>query len=161
MHQFQTADRELIQTDVSIFLDTGNRGDMAYLRVLGLFEVLQDGTCRYHTSLQMIDTKALQVLDIEMAQEFLLRGLLCKHPVIELEGEVFRAKEPFKVLFPRPVVQDLLRREIAQEFLHVVLRTFARQELARGDIKEGHTKRGLAKVHSRQEVVLLVVQHVV
>ena len=40
MNQLQTADGELIQSDIFIFFDTRDRGDMAYLCMLSLFEIL-------------------------------------------------------------------------------------------------------------------------
>ena len=59
MNQFEAADGELIQSHIPILLNTGNRGDMAYLCVLCLFEVLQDGPSGDDTVLQVIHAKAL------------------------------------------------------------------------------------------------------
>ena len=81
---------------------------MAYLGVLGLFEILQNCPCCNHTIHQMIDTKAFQVLHIEVAQQLLLRSLLRKHPIIELESKVFCTEVSFKLLLLRSVVQNLL-----------------------------------------------------
>ena len=108
MNQLQTADRELIQTYILIFLDARDAGDMAYLGVLGLFEILQDSPSGNHAIYQMIDTKAFQVLHIEVAQQFLLRSLFRKHPVVELESKVFCTEVSFKFLLLRSVMQNLL-----------------------------------------------------
>ena len=40
---------------------------MTYLCVLRQFQILQDGTCRHHTILQMVDTKSFQIFGLEMA----------------------------------------------------------------------------------------------
>ena len=109
----------------------------------------------------MVDTKAFQVLHIEVAKEFLLRCLISKHPVIKLEGKEFCTKVAFKILFTTSIVEYLLGREITQKFLHVISCTLTCQELTRRDIKEGHTKAGLAKMDSCQEVILLVIQHII
>ena len=39
MDQFKAADGEFIQTDILIFLNAGDAGDMAYLGVLRLFKI--------------------------------------------------------------------------------------------------------------------------
>ena len=109
----------------------------------------------------MIDTKALQVLHIEVAQQFLLRGLFRKHPVIELESKVFCTEVTFKLLLLRSVMQNLLWREVTQEFLYIILCALARQKLTCRDIQEGHTKGAFTKMHSSQEVVFLIVQHII
>ena len=134
---------------------------MAYLGVLGLFEILQNCPCCNHTIHQMIDTKAFQVLHIEVAQQLLLRSLFCKHPVIELESKVFCTEVSFKLLLLRSVVQNLLWREVTQEFLHIILCALACQKLTSRDIEESNTQRTLAKMHSCEEIVFLIVQHII
>ena len=109
----------------------------------------------------MVDTKAFQVLHIEVAKEFLLRCLISKHPVIKLECKEFCTKVALKVLFAIAVEEHLLWREVAKQFLYVVSCSFTSKELTRRDIKEGHTKAGLAKMDSCQEVILLVIQHII
>ena len=89
MNELKTTNRKLIEAYILIFFDAGNRSDMTNLGMLCLLQILQNSTSSYHTSMQMIDTKALQVLDIKVAQQLLLRGLLCEHPVIKLESKVF------------------------------------------------------------------------
>ena len=68
MDQFEAADGEFIETNIFVFFYTGDRGDMAYLRVLGLLEILQDGSSSDDATLQVVHPKALQVLDIEVPQ---------------------------------------------------------------------------------------------
>ena len=58
MNQFETANRELIEAYILIFLDARDAGDMTNLGVLCLFEILQDSTSCDDTRLQMIHTKA-------------------------------------------------------------------------------------------------------
>ena len=82
LNQFQRADSKLIQTHILILLDTRDRRDMSYLRVLCLLQVLQDSTSSYHTTLQMIYAKAFQVLHTEMLQQLLTSRLIRKHPVV-------------------------------------------------------------------------------
>ena len=119
---------------------------MAYLRMLRLFEILQDSPCGNHTIHQMIHTKAFQVLHIKVAQQFLLRSLFRKHPVVELESKVFCTKVTF---------------EFPQELLHIILCALTCQKLTSRDIKESHTKRTFTKMHSCEEVVFLIVQHII
>ena len=134
---------------------------MAYLGMLRLLQILQNSPCGNDSSMQMINTEAFQVLHIKVSQQLLLGSLICEYPVIKLEGEVFGAKEAFKVLFASPVEEDLLGREITQELLHIVCRSLASEELTCGDIKEGDTKRCLAEVDGSEEVVFLVIENVV
>ena len=122
---------------------------------------LQSGIIAAGAILQMIHTKTLQVLHIEVAQQLLLGSLFRKHPVIELESKVFCTEVTLKLLFLRSVMQNLLRREITQELFHIVLRSFTCQELTCRDIEEGYTKGALTKVNCCQEVVFLIVQHII
>ena len=89
----------------------------------------------------MVDTKALKVLYIEMVQKLLFRSLLCKYPIVELEGEVFCAKVALKVLFLVSVVEHLLRHKVAKQLLYIVCSTLASKEFACRDIEESNTHR--------------------
>ena len=71
MYQLQTADGELIQTHVLILLNTRDRSDMSYLCVLSLLELLKNGSCSDNSRLQMVDTKTLKVLNLEVVQKLL------------------------------------------------------------------------------------------
>ena len=84
--------------------------------------------------MQMIDTKAFQILDVKVAQELLLRGLLCKHPVIELESKVFCAEIALELLFLGAIVQHFFWREIAQELFYIILCTLTSKELTSRNI---------------------------
>ena len=86
---------------------------MSYLGVLGLLQVLQNGTCSDDSRLQMIHTKTLQVLHLKVIQQFLLGSLVGKHPVVQLEGEVFSTKVALKLLFLITIEEYLLWREVA------------------------------------------------
>ena len=86
-------------------------------------------------------------------------GLLSKHPVVEFEGDQTGSEIAFKVLAALTIVEHLLRLEVADEFLHIVVGSLARQELARRDIEESHTTGSLAKLDGTEEVVLLVIEH--
>ena len=51
--------------------------------------------------------------------------------------------------------------EIAYQLLHIVKTTFAREKLTGGNVKESHTARCLAKMNGGQEIVFLIIEHVV
>ena len=159
--QFQRTDGELVQAHVFILLDARDSRDMPYLCVLRLFQILQDGTCSDDAALQMVHAKALQVLYSEVLQELLTGRLIRIHPVIELERKEAVAELLFKVLLLAAFKEYLLGQEIAQQLLHIVGCSLACQELTRRDIKEGHSIGRLAEMHTGQEVVFLVVQHIV
>ena len=114
MNQFQTADSELIQSHISIFFDTRNRGDMSYLCMLSLFEVLQDRSRSNDTVLKMVHTKALEILHVEMLQQLLPSCLVCKYPIIEFEGKELITKLLLKLLLLASLKKHLFRREIRQ-----------------------------------------------
>ena len=79
----------------------------------------------------------------------------------KLESEIFRAEESLKVVLATSVEKYLLGREVAEKFLNIVRGSLACQELTSRDVQEGHTKRSLAKVDGCEEIVLLIVQHIV
>ena len=86
---------------------------MAYLRVLCLLQILQNGTCGNHTTLQMLHTKALQVFYTEMFQQLLTCRLVRIYPVVQLKREELRAKFQFKILLATTLEEHLLWREVA------------------------------------------------
>ena len=134
---------------------------MPYLRVLRHFEILQDGTRRADAAVQVLHPEALQALHAEVAEQFLVGSLFGIYPVIEFKGKVFRAEVAFEVLFPSTLEEHFLGLEVANELLHVVVSTFATEKLAGRNVEEGHAAGRTPEVHRGQEVVLLVVQHVV
>ena len=161
INQFQRTDSKLIQTHILILFDARDRCDMPYLRVLCLLQILQDGPRSNHAALQMIYAKALQVLYAEVLQQLLTRCLVSIYPVVELEGKEAVAKLLFEVLLTTPFEEHFLGLKVTQKLLHIVSCTLACQELASRDIEEGHTKGRFAEMHAGQEVVLLVIQHVI
>ena len=136
-------------------------GDVSHRRVLRELKVLHDGTRGHHTAMQVVDTESLQRLRTEMLQQFLTRRLFGEHPVVEFEHTILRAEITLEVVLSLTTVEHLLRLEVAEEFLYMVVGAFTRKELTRGDIEERHTTGRFPKVNSSKEVVLLVVQHVV
>ena len=111
--------------------------------------------------MQMIYAESLQVLHLEMLQQFLFGRLVGKHPVVQLKGKELRSEIAFKVVLTRSVKQYLLRLEVAQQLLHIVVSALTSQELTRGNIQESHTTSRFPEVNGRQEVILLVVQYVI
>ena len=57
----------------------------------------------------MVDTKALEILHVEMLQQFCPRSLLRKHPVIKFEGEKLITEFLFKLLLLASLKEHLLR----------------------------------------------------
>ena len=161
MHQLEASDGELVEPDVLILLDARDAGDVGYLRVLCLLKVLQDGPGGNHAVLQVIHAEALHILHAEVLQQLRLGRLLGEHPVVELKGEVLVAELLLKVFLAVAVVQYLLGREVAEQLLHVVAGALAGEKLSCGDVEEGHAAGRLSEVYGSQEVVLLIVQHVV
>ena len=132
---------------------------MCYLRVQRLFQVLQDGTGSNDATLQVVDAKALQRLHVEVLEQFLVGSLLGKYPVVEFESHEPIAKIALEVVLTPSVVEHLLGLEVAYQLLHIVVSALAYQKLACRDIQEADATRRLAKMHSTEEVVFLVVQH--
>ena len=132
---------------------------MGYLRVERLLQILQDGSSSYHTTLQMVDTKAFERSHIKVLEELLMSRLLSKHPIVHLVGTETRAKVAFEVVATLSVVEYLLRLEVTHQLLHVVVGTLTRQELTCRDIEEADATGALAKVYCTKKVVLFVVEH--
>ena len=84
---------------------------MCYLRVQRLFQILQNGTSGNDTILQVVNTKALQRLHIEVAIELLVGCLLREYPVVHLKGTQTCAKVALKVMAVFAVVEHLLGLE--------------------------------------------------
>ena len=87
---------------------------MANLCVLRHLKVLQYGTTGNNTALEMVNTKAFEVLHAEMFQQFLLGGLFGEYPVVELESEELTAEELFKLLLTVALKEHFLGREITE-----------------------------------------------
>ena len=134
---------------------------MRYLRMERLFQVLQDGSRSCHAAMQMIDTEALQRLHPEVLVKLLLSGLFGEYPFIHLEGTLARAEVAFEVMTAFSVIEHLLGLEGAHQFLDIVVGSFTHQELARRDIEEADAARCFTEVDGTEEIVFLVVQHVI
>ena len=107
----------------------------------------------------MVNAKALQRLHIEVLEEFLVGCLLCKHPVVEFEGDQTSTKIAFEIVLASSVVEHFLGLETAYELLHIVISALACQKFTCRDIEESDATRRLTKMDCCQEVVLLIVQH--
>ena len=134
---------------------------MSYLCMLRNLKVLQNGTTSYHTIMQMIHTESLQVLYREMMQEFLACRLLCEHPIIEFKGEYLIPEKLFEFLLLCTVKENFLGLEIAQQFFHVIIGALTGEKLTRRDIQKGNSTGSFSEVDSREEVILLVIQHII
>ena len=108
VHQFQVTDGELVQTDKAFFLDSPERGDMLQLQVLGHNKVLQDNTSCHNTVMEMVYSKTLQVLYLEMLMQFLLGRTFCKAPVVQRESNIFGTERAFEHSLLASLVQHLL-----------------------------------------------------
>ena len=134
---------------------------MSQLRVLGHLQILQDGATCHDTAFQVVDTESLQVLHTEMLQQLLLCCLFGKHPVVELEGEELGAESLVELLLVVALIQNLLRREVAEQLFDIVSCSLAGDELTGRDVEEGYSAGGFTEMYGGKEVVLLVVEHVV
>ena len=161
LEEFERPGGELVEPHKLVFLYAGKGRDMADVRVLGEFQILHDGSRGYDAVFQVVYTESLERLRAEMLQEFLPRTLVGEHPVVKLKGAETRTEITLEVLFAGPVVEHLLGLEVAQQFLHIVVGALPGEKLARGDVQKAHAAGPLAEVYSRQEVVLLVVEHIV
>ena len=109
----------------------------------------------------MVHTVTLQVLHLKVRQEFVHGGLLGEDPVFEFESKEARSEVAFKHRFASTLKQHLLRREVSKELVNIVGRSLCRKELACRYVEKRHSARRLAEMHSRKEVIFLVVKHVV
>ena len=159
--QFEAADGELVEAHKLILLDAGQRRYVRDVGVLGELKVLHDGSRGHNAVVQMVDTETFQRLCAEMLQKFLARRLLRENPVVELKSTELCTEKTFEIGFAGPVVEHLLRLEVANELLDVVVCALTGKEFSGGNIEEADAARTLSEVHSGQKVVLLVVKDVV
>ena len=134
---------------------------MADIRVLRLLEIFQYGAGGNHSVCQMVHSEAFQIARTEVFQQLLTCATVGEDPVFHLERGVFSAEIPREVPAATFIIEHLLRRKVAQQLLNVVIRAFAREELARGYVEKRHAARPFSEVNGSEEVVLLIVQHVV
>ena len=76
--------------------------------MLCLLQILQNGTSGNHTALQVLHTKAFQVLYAEVLQQLLTRRLVGIHPVVQLKREELRAKLLVEILLATTLEEHLL-----------------------------------------------------
>ena len=136
LEQFERAYGEAVEAHILLFLEAGQRGDVADMGVLGNLEILHDGSGGYDAVVEMVYAKSLERLGGKMAQELLPGGLLGKHPVVELEDAVAVAKPGLEVGLAGAVVEHLLGLEVAQELLYIVIIALAGKELAGRDVEK-------------------------
>ena len=164
LHGVQKLERaygELVEPHIPLLLYACERRDVRDVRVLGHLEILQDDARGNHPTVQMLNAETLQRVCAEVAQQLLPCALLGEHPLVQLEHTPSCAEPLFELLTARLLVEHLLGLETAEQFLHIVGRTLAGEELAGGYIEKRHTACRPSEVHGRQEVVLLIVQHIV
>ena len=158
-HELEVADGELVEAHEAVLLDAAKGGDVAELLMLRHLHVLQDDTGCDDAALQVLHAEALEVLHLEMAQQFLPRRLLREGPVVELEGDVACAEAAFEHHPFATLVEHLLRSKGCHEARDVLRRALRHEELAGADVEERHAARLLAEMDGAEEVVLLVVEH--
>ena len=101
---------------------------MSHLRVLGHFEVLKNGSTGNDTVFQVVHAEALQVSHRKVAEQFLARCLVGKHPVVEFKRKVPRAEIALKVHLPALFKEHFLGLEVAQQLFHMVVGTLSGEE---------------------------------
>lgn len=65
----QVADREFIDPNVILLVDTRNGRNMGRILMFGKFEVVENGPCRRNAAAELFDTKALERLSAELLAE--------------------------------------------------------------------------------------------
>ena len=75
-------------------------------------------------------TETLEVLCLEMLGQFLVRELLGKGPVIELECEIFAAETILETALEATLIEHLLWTEIDQQLLDIVESTLGNKEFS-------------------------------
>ena len=159
--EFEVADRELVDPDVILLIDTRYGGDVRDVAVLGEFEVVENRPGGRETAGEVIDAESLERAGAELLAELFAVHLLGENPFVEAVGIEFRPESVGKTVFVAALVDDLLGREVGDEFVDVTLRTFGHVELARRDVEERHARGLTAEIDRRQKGVLLVGQNIV
>ena len=156
-NQLKATHRKLIQTDIFVFLNTGQRGDMPNLCMLRHREILQDGTGSNDAVLQVLHAETFQVLRFKMLHQLLTGSGLRKYPVVQLEGKELAAEISLKHQALATFKKNLFRSEVIQQFVHIVKRTFRRKKFTGRYIKKGNSTGRLSEMDGSQEVVLLII----
>ena len=103
---------------------------MLYLVMLGQVEVMQNGACRHHPIIQILNSESFQRFGFEVAQQAVHSRVLSINPVIECVGVKFSAKKRDKIIAFAPLKQDFFRFERIQELVYVLKTAFSRQKFA-------------------------------
>ena len=160
LDKLKIADGETVEAHVAFLLDARNGGYVADLRMLRDVEIVKDGAGSHYGVVHLVDAEPFQALCLELLKQTIVGGLLGKHPLVHLIGEVFRRERLVEAFTARAFDKHLLRREIGQQLVHVVHRAFGRHELAGADVQESHAARLAAEMHRPEEIVLAIVEHI-
>ena len=134
---------------------------MPNLRMLRHRQILQDSTGSNDTILQMLHAETFQVLRFKMFQQFLTGGGFRKYPVVKLEREELTAEITLKHQAFATLKKNLLWSEVVQQLVYIIKRPFGSKKFAGRDIEKGNATGSLSEMNGSQEVVPLVVQHIV
>ena len=160
-NQFETADSEAVESDVLLLFHTGNIPYMTYVGMLGLFEVVEDGSGSYKTALQVVHSETLHVLHSEMLQQFLFRGFIGKNPVFQFVSVILRTEITLKYILLSTLIEHLFRREVGKEFFDIISSTLGSKELTRRDIEECSSASTFAEISGSKEVILFRIEYVI
>ena len=117
--ELQVADREFIDPNVILLVDTRNGRNMGRILMFGKFEVVENGPCRRNAAAELFDTEALERLSAELLAELVPVDRLRKDPLIEPIGIVPTAERIGEAVFVSALVDDFLRRQVGNEFVDV------------------------------------------
>ena len=159
--KFQGTNGEAVESHILLFFDASERRYVADVCVLGQFQVLHNSPSSYHSVVQMVYTETLQILCSEVFQQFLACRKVGKYPVFHFIHTQACTEMAFKVRLSGTVVQHFLWRKVANELFNIVERALTSEKFACRNVEKAHTTRTFAEVNGSQEVVFLVVQHVV
>ena len=87
--------------------------------------------------------------------------LFGEHPVVQFKDTILRSEIFLEVIFPTTVIKHLFWLKIANQLLHIVVCAFASEEFTRRNVEECHATSRLPEMHGGEEVVFLVVEHIV
>ena len=121
LQNLQVVEREVVEPHVAVGIDAFQRRDVAYLRVLRIFQVLQYGAGGNEAVGEVGHAEALHVLHVEVFRELLQGCLYGEDPVIEFKCLPHPiAEELLHLLTVSAFYQRLLRAEAAEHLLYVV-----------------------------------------
>ena len=160
VYYLEVPDREFVEPHVAFLVYALNRRDVPRKVVLRHAEVLQYGAGCRNAVVHIVDSEAFEGLHAEMFKQFFARSALDKRPVVEFVDVVF-AEGGYKLVAPAANDEHFLGREVGQQLVDIVGRTFGREELASRDVEQRKAAGPVAEMHCGQEVVFLGREHVV